>query len=220
MWELAPSGELYYEKFLTFAKTVLDKWKALDVSHSLSVVFFSRMYYYQPAKDHGMEPTSINRGSVNIDSDGRMYQDFYKMVLFNESRVDTPTDKLLWLLKREFLSFPRVLHWKVSLYKEKVAYGIPARASKGNFLEAINVTLNVLEKHYMDRDLSRTGNSIVMISPSSGVIEVEKFLSAITKQRMMDNGIGMDLLSLSQPPMHTVPLFIHKHRAKVRLALH
>jgi hypothetical protein len=27
---------------------------------------------------------------------------------------------------------------------------------------------------------------------------------------MMDNGIGMDMVSLSQPPLHTAPLFIHK----------
>jgi len=50
--------------------------------------------------------------------------------------------------------------------------GVPAKAARGNFLEAINVTLNVLEKHHMDRDLTRTGNSILMISPSTGVIEV------------------------------------------------
>jgi L-lactate permease len=49
---------------------------------------------------------------------------------------------------------------------------VPSKASRGNFLEAINVTLNVLEKHYMDRDLARTGNSIVMISPCTGVMEV------------------------------------------------
>ena len=53
--------------------------------------------------------------------------------------------------------------------------GVPAKAARGNFLEAINVTLNVLEKHYMDRDLTRTGNSILMISPSTGVIEVRLF---------------------------------------------
>lgn len=27
---------------------------------------------------------------------------------------------------------------------------------------------------------------------------------------MMDNGIGMDMVSLSQPPLHTAPLFIFK----------
>ena len=88
--------------------------------------------------------------------------------------------------------------------------GFPVYASQGNFLEAINVTLNVMEKHYMDRDVLRTGNSIVMISPSSGVFRVKGALSSITKQRMMDNGIGMDMVSLADPPLHTAPIFIHR----------
>ncbi|CAN0488684.1 unnamed protein product, partial [Discosporangium mesarthrocarpum] len=33
-------------------------------------------------------------------------------------------------------------------------------------------------------------------------------------QRMMDNGIGMDMVSLSQPPLHTAPLFIYKSYEK------
>jgi hypothetical protein len=48
------------------------------------------------------------------------------------------------------------------------------------------------------------------------VSQVESALSGITKQRMMDNGIGMDLVSLSQPPMHTVPLFICRDKLKSR----
>lgn len=38
--------------------------------------------------------------------------------------------------------------------------------------------------------------------------QVDSKLSGITKQRMMDDGIGMDLLSLARPPLHIVPLFI------------
>jgi hypothetical protein len=40
------------------------------------------------------------------------------------------------------------------------------------------------------------GNSIVVITPGNGVFEIEKNLAGITKQRMMDNGIGSDVLSL------------------------
>jgi DEP domain-containing protein 5 len=83
----------------------------------------------------------------------------------------------------------------------------PSDAYDGNFLEAINTTMNILDKHYMDRDLLRTGNSIVMISAGVGVFKVKPTLSQITKQRMMDTGIGIDFISLSQPPLHTVPLF-------------
>jgi hypothetical protein len=60
----------------------------------------------------------------------------------------------------------------------------------------------------MDRDLNRTGNSIVMISAGCGVFKVKPHLSQITKQRMLDSAFGIDFISLSRPPLHAVPLFI------------
>lgn len=43
--------------------------------------------------------------------------------------------------------------------------------------QALNVTLNVLQKHYVDRDLTRSGNSVVMISAGTGVFYVDGGLS-------------------------------------------
>ena len=43
---LPPSVHL--EKFLAFVRLLLENWRALDVSHSLSVVFFTRLYYHPP----------------------------------------------------------------------------------------------------------------------------------------------------------------------------
>ena len=60
----------------------------------------------------------------------------------------------------------------------------------------------------MDRDLARTGNSIVVVSAGTGIFRVKPTLAQITKQRMLDNGTGIDLLSLSQPALHSVPLFL------------
>lgn len=62
----------------------------------------------------------------------------------------------------------------------------------------------------MDRDLKRTGNSIVLLSAGAGVFTVDPSLAQTTKQRMLDNGIGMDMLSLAVPPLHTTPVFIHR----------
>jgi hypothetical protein len=38
--------------------------------------------------------------------------------------------------------------------------------------------------------------------------KVKPAIALISKQRMMDTGIGLDFISLSQPPLHFVPLFL------------
>ena len=53
-------------------------------------------------------------------------------------------------------------------------------------------------------------NSNCLFHLGAGVFEVNRELAAITKQRMMDNGIGSDMLSLSLPPLHVSPFFCYK----------
>lgn len=95
----------------------------------------------------------------------------------------------------------------------EVNFAVPSDAVHGNLLEAINMSLNILSKHYLDRDLLRTNNSIVMISAGQGVFKVKPNLNQITKQRMLDNAFGLDFISLAKPTIDTVPLFLVDCRA-------
>ena len=47
--------------------------------------------------------------------------------------------------------------------------------------QALNVIMNVLDKHYLDRDLNRSGNSVVMITAGPGVFNVDGKLSGKTR---------------------------------------
>ncbi|CAM9696915.1 unnamed protein product, partial [Discosporangium mesarthrocarpum] len=97
--------------------------------------------------------------------------------------------QLIIRLKNEINSFPKVVGWCTRVGSTPDwGVGIPSLAAQGNFLEAINVTLNVLEKHYMDRDLARSGNSIVMISAGTGVFEVCRKLAGIPSEWLIDAG--------------------------------
>ena len=54
-------------------------------------------------------------------------------------------------------------------------------ASEGNFLEANNLALNVFDKHFTDRDLNRTGLSVLVVSPCSGLFEIDPDVFHLTK---------------------------------------
>jgi Vacuolar membrane-associated protein Iml1 len=224
MWEYDQNGDLYFEKFLNqFVDPIFDRWKALSVTHSLTVVFFARTLYLDGV-DPSRTPDLWCKASLQTRSDGVLYQDFFKVVLENSAELDKVTQ--LKVLKKEFWAFPKNVGWNIerdkpygtatgtysapcfSKGKGVQPIAVPSDALTGNVLEAINTTLNLLDKHYIDRDLQRTGNSIVMISPGVGIFKVKPTIALITKQRMMDTGIGLDFISLSQPPLHFVPLFL------------
>ena len=92
----------------------------------------------------------------------------------------------------------------------------------------------VYEKFYLDRNFDRTGKQSLVVTPGSGVFEVDRELTFITKQRTIDIGTtlfsqanffrrfvrifiwymylgnGCDLVCLGEQPLHVVPLFQFK----------
>ena len=64
----------------------------------------------------------------------------------------------------------------------------------------------MFEKHYLHRSLERTGQMCVVVSPGVGVYQVERELNNLTKQRIIDYGVGIDLVCVGEQPLHAVPL--------------
>ncbi|KAI8922182.1 hypothetical protein DFJ77DRAFT_425692, partial [Powellomyces hirtus] len=217
MWEFDEDGELYFEKCVHgFLPQLFAKWKDAGANHVVSIVLFARIHYQ--ANENEKEevggsslfedrtaPDTDHSISILTDASGRPYRDFYKVVVDWETRSDW--SQVLIPLKKEFISFQRDVLQQPSVDGSTILAGANSTASEGNVLEAINLALNPFDRHYIDRDLSRTGLGIVVITPGPGVFEAEKTLLRLTAQRMVDNGIGLDLVCLSKPPLCTVPLF-------------
>ncbi|KAG7476627.1 hypothetical protein MATL_G00084930 [Megalops atlanticus] len=200
MWDFDIYGDLYFEKAVNgFLSDLFAKWKEKNCSHEVTVVLFSRTFYNAKTIDEFPE---ILRGSIRQDHEGRFYEDFYRVVAQNERREEWTS--LLVTIKKLFIQYP-------VLVRLQGADGFPSgqnsTAAQGNYLEAINLSFNVFDKHYINRNFDRTGQMSVVITPGVGVFEVDRLLMILTKQRMIDNGIGVDLVCMGEQPLHAVPLF-------------
>ncbi|KAM4728181.1 GATOR1 complex protein DEPDC5 isoform 4-T4 [Anableps anableps] len=200
MWDFDIYGDLYFEKAVSgFLSDLFTKWKEKNCSHEVTVVLFSRTFYN--AKTLEEFPENL-RGSIRQNHEGRYYEDFYRVVAQNERRDEWTS--LLVTIKKLFIQYPVLVRLKEA---DGFPVGYNSTAVQGNYLEAINLSFNVFDKHYINRNFDRTGQMSVVITPGVGVFEVDRLLMILTKQRMIDNGIGVDLVCMGEQPLHAVPLF-------------
>ncbi|XP_035917086.1 GATOR complex protein Iml1 isoform X3 [Anopheles stephensi] len=206
MWDFDIYGDLYFEKAVNgFLADLYKKWQKLGSNHEVTIVLFSRTFYTAKSLD---EFPPYMRDCLQIDYRGRFYEDFYRVAIQNERCDDWSTT--LVQLRRLFTGYRDVVlkyHHRGDLPPgTQIPPATNSTAAQGNFLEVLNISLNVFEKHYLDRSFDRTGQLSVVITPGVGVFEVDRELTNITKQRIIDNGVGSDLVCVGEQPLHAVPL--------------
>ena len=164
---------------------------------------FSRTFYDADSLEEF--PCKMREGLLR-DYKDRFYEDFYQIVVQNE-KYDDWTFALI-KLKTIFHSYNETVLNFHNHSGVKLPRAYNSTASEGNVLEVLNMGLNVFEKHTVDRSFERTGQMCVVITPSTGVFEVDRELLTLTKQKSIDYGIGNDLVFMGEQPLHVVPLFI------------
>ena len=228
MWDFDAegTGEIMFDKVINgFLPELFKRWLDLKVKHLVSIVLFTRMVYDDRRKQSVVEqkPEARTNDKQDVTDNSK---DFYRIVVSDMASGEWAN--ILRQLKREFKVFLRdislckpeasdhqqLVAGPASAYMEvpaQVIAGYPSVASKGNVLEAINLASSQFSSDYIDRDLVRTGVSILVISPGTGVYEVDYKLLLATTDNLIDNGVSIDLVCLSRMPLHSVPLF--KYRA-------
>ncbi|KAL0946407.1 hypothetical protein HGRIS_012632 [Hohenbuehelia grisea] len=211
LYEFAGDGERYNEKIVhSLLPALFNKWRESGTNHIVTIVLISRVYYDQSEIDYAAGP-------LQKDEHARWYKDFYKVITDLEVVHDwKPT---LVSLKNSFWDFHRDILLAHHFHRESLdpstrgvtgqvrLVGEVSCAHDGPILEALNLALNPTETHYIDRSLSLTGATALLITPGTGYYRVSKQLLRLTTTRMLDQGFGLDIVSLAKPPLHQSPVF-------------
>lgn len=211
LWDFAEDGERYYEKIVhSFLPSLVSRWNVLSTNHVVTVVLISRVYYDQSEVEYAAGP-------LRTDDTGNSYKDFFKVVVDHDLVKDW--SETLVVLKQSFWDFQRDIlfthhyHRPSEAKEEEPSPRLVGRLSfahNGPILEALNLGLNPTETHYIDRSLALTGSSTIVITPGTGHFNVSKDLLRLTTSRILDQGFGLDLVSLSKSPLHRTPVFKFK----------
>ncbi|KAA8587561.1 hypothetical protein FQN60_016423 [Etheostoma spectabile] len=128
------------------------------------------------------------------------------VVLFSRTLVVAQNERrdewtsLLVTIKKLFIQYPVLVRLKDA--GDGFPGGYNSTAAQGNYLEAINLSFNVFDKHYINRNFDRTGQMSVVITPGMGVFEVDRLLMILTKQRMIDNASTPPKVRTLVAPLH------------------
>jgi hypothetical protein len=228
MWEFSPSGNLYFEKAVDgFLAALWEKYDTFRATHAVTLVLFARLIY-----DSG----SCSSSGGARTPDGMPCRDFYRVIADSECPEKFSVAFTI-RLKQAFATFRDDLERYSSEAEADTAAAAAAAgggadgggaaaaaadrrseedgpaarlayAWEGNFLEAVNLSLNTLAQRFRGRNLTRTGESLIVVTAGSGVFEVSQDLNKKTKHRCIDDGIALNLVCLGPAPSHVVPLFI------------
>lgn len=223
MWDFDAegAGEIMFNKVVNgFLPDLFKRWTKINARHAVTIILFTRMQY-----DDGAGP-DYPYGTTNSDDfetqSGR-FRDYYRVVVSDMASGDWIN--ILYQLKKEFRSFLRDVslvpkeQQSSSIAEETdtkgpepdlLIAGKPSTAAQGNILEAINLAGAQFAKDYIDRDLVRTGISVIVVTAGTGVFEVDYNMLKLTTDTLVGSGLGIDLVCLSPMPLHSVPLFKYR----------
>ncbi|KAH3969696.1 hypothetical protein HBH52_173310 [Parastagonospora nodorum] len=223
MWDFDAegAGEIMFNKVVGgFLPDLFKRWLRINARHLVTIILFTRMEYDGEVSTERSTSTPRRNDSK---AQSNTFRDYYRVVVSDMASGDWIN--ILYQLKKEFRTFlrevsiaPRPLAQQERYSKaepdgaepDMIVAGKPTSASQGNILEAINLAAAQFSKDYIDRDLVRTGISVIVVTPGTGVFEVDYNMLKLTTDTLMGSGIGIDLVCLSPMPLHSVPLFKYR----------
>ncbi|KAG7662077.1 IML1 [[Candida] subhashii] len=199
MWNFEENGEIMFHKLVNnLFPEIFRRWRDKNTHHSITIVLFT-----------SVDLTDIPWTSLLQGERPPNRRDYYRVVVDQVSIQYW--DRIMANLRLEFANFKRdiMLHQTTdnddnTLY---VMDGTIFPSVKGNILEAINVGLTLLTDRFRNTDLKHSLNHFMLITPGTGLFDVDYDLMLETSKKITSIDSSLDIICLSQPPLHVTPLF-------------
>eukprot|EP00755_Sulcionema_specki_P027376 Sspe_Gene.16772::Locus_5925_Transcript_1_1_Confidence_1.000_Length_4565::g.16772::m.16772/K20404/DEPDC5; DEP domain-containing protein 5 len=188
MFLYTDDGDMYLNRATDiFLRDVTRKWKDTGCKHSCLMVLFARVKRSDGEQDYFRVVCEVTGNDT--ETLDHMSQAMKKAVhkMMDDMDAGTPTNSYF--------------------SRDSTRTGVLSTAKMGNVLEAINLALNAFARHHIDRSLNCTGQTVVILTAGSGLFRTTSSLARLTSQRMLDAGVGCEMICLRRPPLHIAPFF-------------
>lgn len=200
MWHFEESGQqMFYKLVNSLFPKLFKRWKELGTHHLITIVLFTSV----DLEEEGQMKYGAGERPPNKEDYYRVVVDQVSILLWNE---------IMATLRLEFANFKHDIllrHNKATTEapQEYVIAGNILPAVKGNILEAINLGMSLVTNDFQDPDLRQTTNHFIIMSPGTGLFDVDYNMLSQTGNLLATVDSTIDVICLSQPPLHIVPLF-------------
>lgn len=198
MWHFEENGEVVFHKLInSFLPELFKRWREQGAHHVVTIVLFTSV------------DISGRRSDLGHGERERNTKDYFRVVV-DQVHINRWSD-IMASLRYEFSKFAKDVMQKESGEIE----GQILPAVKGNLLEAISLATTMTTSKFLDRDLRQTNSQVIVITPGSGIFDVDYDLLYQTSTKLLSIEISIDIVCLSRRPLHVTPLFRFKRNNKV-----
>lgn len=195
MWNFEETGEKLFQKMVnSLLPKIFKKWKNIDTHHSITIAFAISM----DLSDSSFKDLKPGEKLKNPVDHFRIVVDQVNIIHWVE---------IMETLKVEFLNIKNDLLNTKTDKGHDIIKGRFSPVIKSNFLELINFATTVLVDPFRQVDLRHTTTHVMIVTPGSGLYDVDYDLLNLTGKKLLSLEMTMDLICLSRAPLHIVPLF-------------
>ncbi|AET39927.1 GTPase-activating protein IML1 Ecym_5150 [Eremothecium cymbalariae DBVPG len=195
MWHFEQNGEKTFHKVVNslFPK-IFKKWKDIGTHHTITIVFCASIH--ESGESYRNLPPGVRLKNT---------RDYFRIVVDQVNILYW--SEIMKTLRKEFMRITSDLRNGQTDDGRSVIRGGFTPVIKSNILETINFATTLLADPFKQPDLRHTTTHIILVSPGSGLYDVDYDLLKITCKKLLSLEVTADLICLSRAPLHIVPLF-------------